>query len=261
MNVAPASLLSLFKTPTASATAREDRANAAAEARLRNARTAIQTLSGLTSKAAEERKAMARQKVEQLKARLQLLQSMASGDPRGAAKLAAQLARELGAAVKAFAAAGGSTAGMSTGVSPTVAEDASTPPPQAGEGGEVEAAPVQADPNGAAATDEDQADGEENASGKSANPYQQAIDEANARAVETTRRNGEKKADKDFLDEVRKLAAQIKQLVRQAADRTQGPDAISPAESREMKATVARMEREIEQASADLSGGGISLLV
>jgi hypothetical protein len=255
--------MSLFKTPTASATAREDRANAAAEARLRNAKTAIQTLSGLTTKASEKRKAMARQKVEQLKARLQMLQSMASADPKGAARLAAQLARELGAAVKAYAAAGGSIAGMNTGVIPTAAEDTSAPAsasePDAGE--EAPAAPVLGDATDAAAMDEDQADGEEDASGKPANPYQQAIDEANARAVETTRRSGEKQADKDFLGEVRKLGAQIKQLVRQAADGTQGPDAVSPAESREMKSTVAAMEREIEQASADLSGSGFSLLV
>jgi len=104
-------------------------------------------------------------------------------------------------------------------------------------------------------------DGEDEAGAKAANPYQQAIDQAAARAAEMTRRSSEKQADTDFLTEVRKLAAEIKQLVRRAAEeKPGGADALSPEEARELKAMVGRMDRDIEQASAEL-GGGLSVLV
>lgn len=265
MDIGATSLMSLLTARPASEGAREDRLKAAAEAKLRDAKAAVETLKQRRSQASEEHKAMARQKIEQLKARLQALKSMAAVDPKGTARMAAQLARELGAAVKAYAAAGGDTAGMDTSSTPASAPDSAVSgesgvegetPADGGASTVPEAPRAGSSAEGAEASkDEDEADG------KSFNPYHQAIDQANARAAEISRRSSEKQADTDFLTEVRKLAAGIKQLVRQATEKAPGGDeALSPDEAREMKAKVADMDREIEQASAGL-GGGLSLLV
>ncbi|GAA0642408.1 hypothetical protein [Brevundimonas lenta] len=265
MNISPASLFNMLTTPTASEKTREERQAAAAEAKLREAKAAVESLKQRNSQASEERKAIARQKIEQLKARLQMLRGMASVDPKGTARLAAQLARELGAAVKAYAAAGGVTSGMDAGGAPAAAAPTSAPAgtPTEGKGGDVanaDGAPAGTDGQEAAA--EMKADGKDEAAGKSANPYQQAIDEANARAAEMSRRSGEAQANNDFMSEVRRMAAELKALVRQAADKAPtDDDALSPDEARELKGVVAAMDRGIADASADLSGGGVSLLV
>lgn len=267
MNIGPASLMSLLTAGAPSANAREDRMTAAAEARLRDARAAVETMKQRRSKASDERKAIARQKVEQLKARLQALRAMASVDPKGTARLAAQLARELGAAVKAYAAAGGATTGMETGAAP--AADGGAPAPGAATGDVAQAIPGEAAAQAVAGPDPAQTDdeaagaevGDKEEGGPPANPYQQAIDEQKAQANETARRGAEKQADTDFMAEVRKLAAELKALVRQAADKKpDDEDALTPGEAGDLKAMVAGMDREIAQATADL-GGGLSLLV
>lgn len=67
----------------------------------------------------EQRKAAAQQKLDQLKARIQMLRMMAAVNPEAAAKMAKQLARELASAAKEYAAASGgaSAAGGVGGVS------------------------------------------------------------------------------------------------------------------------------------------------
>jgi len=252
VNVSSATWLNAFKTLVASDGAREDRRASAAEARLRDAQTAVETLKRRRSEASEERKALARRKVEQLKARLQALQSMASADPKGTGRLAAQLARELGAAVKAYAAAGGSASGLSAATapaapaSPTVSGDAATT-------GEPGAAEVGPDGAGGARSE----NGEEKADGDPSNPYQQAIDAANAKAVEATRRGEESRADAEFSGEARRMAAQIKSLIRQALEKS-SDDASEPA-AREAESAMAALERAL--ADADAPGVGVSLLV
>lgn len=270
MDIGATSLMSLPTSRPASESAREDRLKAAAEAKLRDARAAVDTLKRLRSQASEERKAIARQKIEQLKARLQALKAMAAVDPKGTARMAGQLARELGAAVKAYAAAGGVTSGMDSGAVPVPGEGGATAPaPPAGEGdaalsGAKEPSPEAAAQTAAGATaqaDDEQGSDHKNEAEKAANPYQRSIDQANARAAEMTRRSSEKQADSDFLAEVRNLAAEIKQLVRRAAENKPGDeDVLPPDEARKMKAMAEQMDRDIKQASIDL-GGGLSLLV
>lgn len=265
MKISPDSLFSLL-TPskTADTTAREDRLKAAAEARLREARAAAETLKARSSQASEDRKAAARQKVEQLKARLQMLRSMATVDPKGTARLAAQLARELGSAVKAYAAAGGNTSGMSA-----------TGAPAASATGEVGATGAGGDAGTSAqsvvtqAGSTDQAEGEDAGSsgaqsdGKSANPYQQAINEQQVRTAEMARRGNEQRADAELMADVRKMAAELKALVRQATEKAKAgeDDALSPQEAAELEKTVAAMDRDIQQVSTDMGGGLVSLLV
>jgi hypothetical protein len=264
MNVSPTSLMGLFSTTASAGSPREERLAAAAEAKARDAKAAFETLKQRRSDVSEDRKAIARQKIEQLKARLQALRAMASVDPQGTARLAAKLARELGAAVKAYAAAGGMVAGASPAVTvPTSGSAAAGAEAGIGtEAGAGNAAPAVAG-EASAATDQTKADGETGGdeAGKQANPYQQAIEEQKAQAQEMVRRSAEKQADTDFMAEVRKLAAELKALVRQAVEKTPGDnDALNPAEARAMKAAIEAMDREVEQAGADL-GGSLSLLV
>lgn len=245
--------------------AREDRLAAQAEARVRDARAAMEALQQRRIQASDERKAAAKQKIEQLKARLQMLQSMAAADPKGAARLAAQLARELKAAVKEYSAGGGagvgSIGGADTAVQAPAPDAASASTDAAAAQAPTPTPPVTttSGSNGEAGAGEEGREGEEG--GKSANPYQQAIDQQQARAAEFSRRTEQARADQEFLGEARKLAAQIRAMVRNAADRAPGEEgALSPEEARELKAAVADMDRQIETAQGDL-GGSISILV
>jgi hypothetical protein len=248
--------MSLLTASAPAGSAREDRLAAAAEAKVRDAKAAVETLKRRRSDASEERKAIARQKIEQLKARLQALRAMASVDPKGTARLAAQLARELGAAVKAYAAAGGMTSGVEPGAAPVATGTAT-----GGDAAQATAGEAGADGTAATLQAEPEGDSGKDNGGKLANPYQQAIDEQKAQASEMARRSAEKQADTDFMAEVRKLAAELKALVRQAVEKKPGDDdGLNAGEAREMEATIEAMDREIEQAGADL-GGGLSLLV
>lgn len=252
--------------------AREDRLAAQAEAKVRDARAAMEALQQRRTKASDERKAAAKQKIEQLKARLQMLQSMAAADPKGTARLAAQLARELKAAVKEYSGGGAGGFGSIGGGADTavqtptseaaLAADASARTDAAAAQAPTPAPTVTTTASGSDAEGDASQDGKDGeGDGKSANPYQQAIDQQQARAAEFNRRTAEAQADQEFIGEARKLAAQIKALVRNATDRALGEEgALSPQEARELKAAVSDMDRQIETAQGDL-GGSISILV
>lgn len=262
--------MNLLTPLKASDQAREDRLAAQAEARVRNARAAMEALQQRRTQASDERKAAAKQKIEQLKARLQALQSMAAADPRGTARLAAQLARELKAAVKEYSGGGGGFGSIGGGPDTAMQAPTSEAAPAADAAAPTEVAAPAATPAPAPTTTASGSDAEGDASeggkdgdeaGKAANPYQQAIDQQQARAAEFNRRTAEAQADQEFIGEARKLAAQIKALVRNAADRSPGEaGALSPEEARELKAAVSDMDRQIDTAQGDL-GGSISILV
>lgn len=225
-------------------TAREQRQQALADAKLNDARAAVESLKQRTSNASEEKKAAAKKKIEQIKARLQMLQMAMIGDPKGAARMAAQLAKELGEAVKAYAAAGGSTAGLGAASGPsTSGAEAATDAPS-GEG-QAEAQP--AEPT--APSEEQDAD-----AAKSSNPYQQAIDAARTRVDEQARRSGERQADRETIDEVKRLAARIKAMAQQAANK-------GTPEGDEAGRAVAGMDREIQAAMRAMPDVGVALTV
>ena len=259
--------MNLLSPLKASDTAREDRLKAAAEARLREAKAASETLRAKSSQASEERKAAARQKIEQLKARLQMLRSMASVDPKGTARIAAQIARELGAAVKEYAAAGGVTSGMGAGgapAAPASSSDAAGAQGEAAAGGGEGSPVASGDQAPTGKTQTGGADAGKEDAGKSANPYQQAIDEQKAQVADMARRSGQQQADNELMADVRKMAAELKALVRQATERAKADkddDAMSPQEAAELEKAVAEMDRQVGQAGADLGGGLVSLIV
>ncbi len=279
MNIAP--LFSSAQTlPTTStpAPAREDILAQRDKAKLEEARNALRSLSKPPNQAAEDRKAMARQKIEQLKARIRMLQMSAAMDPKGVAKLVAQLARELGAAVKAYASAGGSTADLGaipTAATPSAdaagADDAATATAEAAtaEAATAEAATAEAasaetaaeekvgDEAASASSDQAAAEGQEQA----ADPYRRLIDEVNARGLEMTRRGSEGEADREFMTQVKGMASALKAIMRQAQNRAKGEGGdVSSADAREGDKAMADLEKEIAEAGKSLNPG-VSLVV
>ena len=225
--------------------AREERRQALADARLNDARAAVETLKQRTSNASEEKKAAAKKKIEEIKARLQMLQMAMIGDPTGAARMAAALARELGAAVKAYAAAGGSTAGLGAA--------SGAPATGALEAGGAEAAPEAETGEVVAETPPPEASAEttveEAEAAKVSNPYQQA----KVRINEQARRSGERQADRDTMDEVKRLAARIKAMAQRAAKDTPEGD--------EAERAVAGMDREVQAAMRAMPDVGVALTI
>jgi ribosome-associated translation inhibitor RaiA len=224
--------------------AREERRQALADARLSDARAAVESLKQRSSSASEEKKAAAKKKIEEIKARLQMLQMAMIGDPKGAARMAAALARELGAAVKAYAAAGGSTAGLGA---------ASGAPATGGSEAAPESASVEvsAETSSAEAPAEGQ-DGVTAEAAKASNPYQQAIDASQARINEQARRSSERQADRDTMDEVKRLAARIKAMAQRAKDSPEGDEA---------ERAVAGMDREVQAALRAMPDVGVALTI
>jgi hypothetical protein len=230
------------ETRSEATSAREERRQALADAKLSDARAAVESLKQRTSSASEEKKAAAKKKIEEIKARLQMLQMAMIGDPKGAARMAAALARELGAAVKAYAAAGGSSAGLGA---------ASGAPATGAPGtGGAEAAPDAGEVS--AETPPVEAPVEEAEAARASNPYQQAIDASQARINEQARRSGERQADRDTMDEVKRLAARIKAMAQRVKD--------SP-ESDEAERAVAGMDREVQAAMRSMPDVGVALKI
>lgn len=274
MNIGPSTAHSAALTNSVT-TSREDAAARREEARMKSASTALEALKTLKQRRSttnEDAKAAAQQKVERLKSRIRMLQMMATTDPKGTARLAAQLARELGAAVKAYAAAGGNTAGMSS----TAAA------PQA-VGGEAAADPAaNADPAAAASADAvtpvpaepaPNVEGEEAATGPGSddkaearpNPYQKAIDAAQADLAERSRNAAERRADQEFMTEAKRLANELKSAVRRAAEALKRTGEADAPEQDDAEKAIREVEREIqshEQAMPDATAGiGISITV
>lgn len=255
-------LLNLMKPLQASADARADRLKAASDEKLRNAKAASEALKTRSDEASESRKAAARQTIERLKARLQMLRSMAGMDPEGIARLAAQLARELGAAVKAYASAGGNAAGVSaSGAAPVASGDAAS----ADAGAQAQAGQAQAQATATGVSDDATSDGKATSGeeAKSANPYQQAIDEQKSQAAEMSRRNGEKRADSELMADVRRMAAELKGMIRRATEQAKAgeDDSLSPHEARELDDAAVDLDKAIQQAGTDLGGGLVSLVI
>jgi len=201
------------------------------EAGARDALQVLQALKTQQSSANEDKKAAARKKVEDLKARIQSLRMTMVGNPEGLAKMVAQMARELGVAVKAYAAAGGSPAGMNAPAAPTAdaSSGAASRAEAAGAEGEAPVAPTEA-----AADDADKSSGDD-ATGKDASthndPYRQVIERQQAQAAEQSRQNADKEVDDKFASDVKRLVNELKAMLRQAAeaakrkgDATETPD-------------------------------------
>lgn len=249
--------LTMSPSTTSQEAARQRKADKA-----KDALATLQTLREQRSSASEERKAAARKKVEDLKARIRALQMTMGGDPEAVARVAAQLARELGAAVKAYGATGGSTAGVG-GASVSQAGASGS---EASEGGTTDSQPVDAE--APVATDLEAVDVEDDVSDTGAanakDPYRQVIERQQAQAAEQANRNADKEADGKFAADVKGLVAQLRAILQQAAEkaRRQGDRTESPDQQAAQKAVD-----QVTKALGDLAsptsalGGVVSLQI
>lgn len=247
---------------------REKAAQDRAETKLRDAQSAVATLkqmnSASSSQASEQRKAAAKQKVDQIKARLRMLQMSGSVDP----KVLAQLARELKSAVKGYTGAGGSVGDLGATSAPASAT-ASSPdaaPAQAASGAGAEAgANGQNAQTTSVEPDEKTDDGDKEAAANptdprgETNPYKRMAQEAEVRFAEAARYGEAAKADREFLSDVRNLANRIKSLAKSAASAKADP--AKQRDGVEAEKAAAEALKQVEDAAKDLGAPGISLTV
>jgi hypothetical protein len=216
---------------------REKQAQERAEARLRDARSAVETLKQRNTAAAkdaqEQRKAAAKQKIEQIKARIRMLQMSGSADP----KLLAQLAKELKSAVKMYGGSGGASveiggadAGSSaaSNAAPAAAADPSagateTAPTETPIAAEPPAPPANED----AAAPKGEGEGEKNPETTKSedNPYRRMAAEAQARVAEQSRRGAAQQEDRDFLSDA-STPTKRRRLQPRPCGRSRAPAAI-----------------------------------
>lgn len=241
-----ASLPTLFApSPGAALASGERAADTSGDARVRDARTALDALTRPASDAAEERKAAARKKVEQLKALIRMLR-MGGGDPEATAKAVAQLARELGAAAKAYAGAGGGEASVAT---PAAAPEGAAAP---------EATPAPTDPVEEAAAGKT-ASGEPSTP---ADPYRQVIERMQAEAADRARRSAGRDADARFAAEVKGLGAELEAMLRAAQRKARlDGERLNPNDDRAADEALTQVADAVADIAPPLGGLTLSISI
>jgi len=247
-------------------TLRERRTEERAQAKLEKAQAALETLKQFrkdgAGDAAAQRKAAAKQRIDQLKARLRMLQMSSPVDP----KALAQLARELKAAIKDYGGTGAGV-GVATASPPAASGDAAEA--QAGvapQGAEAVAGKApQADPPTApdepvAADGERAGEAGEPAPRSEADPYRRMAEAAQERMAEQSREAAERQEDQKFLDEVRRLAVAIKAAAKRATAEAKD-DPAAEARGQEANEAADAALKEAESAAQALGGAGISITV
>jgi len=240
--------------------------------KLRSAQSALETIKQYNkpSDRDAERKARAKQKIAALKARLQMLQMIHPVSTRALA----QLARELKAAMKEFGGASG-TDGSSTSTQGdgVIAEagltssqntagdlnggnltaDASTVD---GDGTSPDASPSAGDSGAKSDAESKAGDAEAKDDGTKAAVYRRMAQQALSRSAEQAGKGEQNRSDKEFLTDVRNLAARIKALAREAAK--EGLRGRHDAEEAESAATDAA--REAQSAGQELGAASLSVM-
>ncbi|HEY1096030.1 MAG TPA: hypothetical protein VGF14_02195 [Alphaproteobacteria bacterium] len=181
-----------------------------------------QTLSSLNSSKtdfAEQRKASAREKIRRLKEQIKTLRMMAGADPKMIAQQAARLSKELAAAAKEYASAGGTDMVVSSSdkVPATAANgvNTETPPETGGDAEAVDIPPDRDDGNDTAMTQDGPLTEEESAEHVAADPDASFREKMEAYARDIMQQEAAKQVDKDFINEVKKLMDELKNIVRQ----------------------------------------------
>ena len=160
----------------------------------------------------------------------------------------------MAASASSVASADASGGDVSAAASPDSASGAASAPPASSApvagAPEAESGEVAAETSPPEASAE--ATAEEAEAAKASNPYQQAIDAAQVRINEQARRSGERQADRDTMDEVKRLAARIKAMAQRAKDTPEGDEA---------ERAVAGMDREVQAAMRAMPDVGVALTV
>ena len=201
--------------------------------------TAEETLAQLqqaTRSMVTERKAAAKQKLDQAKARLQMLR-MFAGDPKAMARQAKQIAQDIREAARAYGAAGAadvpaeatsaeSAPGAETAAVGSVGPTANAPP---GEGSPPSA--------------EEQ--------------RQQAADAYRAAAQDIASRGAKSQAEREEIEQFKDAARQARQLLQEAARRLRQENS-DPAEIGEIEKVSRSMTRAVEDLSAPDATGAVA---
>jgi hypothetical protein len=212
------------------------------EQKIRAAKAAIDSMTVRQDKASDERKAIAKKKAEELRARIQMLKMSMPANPEAVGKLIAQLARELGAIVKSW---GGAGAGV--GTEATAAATPSAGPAAAAETGAAsEGAAAAAAGSAGAVTDPDAASG---ATPK--DPYRAAMAAQEASNADRARKAAGAQQDSEFATTVKQLLSDLKAMARKAAaDAKAAGDPNPPG--------VAEADKALGVVDVALDAGGLS---
>lgn len=249
---------------TSAAPSARDPLHAQRDARLKEAKAAVETLRQQSSSAADQRKAAAKKKVDDLKARIQALKMSMPSDPRALARMVAQLARELGAAVKAYGGNGGSMTDLASGASAdTPVADGPTSPSSAQPGPEAE-------PRADGVTAEEAGDGESGDADPSGaetratptDPYRKAVEAQQSQAADQARKAEGVKADSEFVTTVKGLISDLKAMAKKAeADAKRSGDKGSDADAGAAGAALEATDNQVDAAARTLTGGMVSLMI
>lgn len=203
-----------------------------------------------------DRKAAAKQKLDQAKARLQMLR-MFAGDPKTMARQAKQIAQEIRAAARAYGAAGATEAPAETtssGTSPGGEAGAAAPGAAAlpedanGSGSQGEGTKKAAEPR-APAGEEPPPTAEEQ--------RQQAGDAYRAAAHGIASRGAKSQAEREEIEQFKDAARLARQLLEEAARRLKQEEA-DPAEIEDLDKVSRSMTRAVEDLSAAEATGGVT---
>ncbi len=220
------------------------------EQKIRAAKAAVDSMTVRQDKASDERKAIAKKKAEELKARIQMMKMSMPANPEAAGKIIAQLARELGAIVKSYGGSG-SDAGMASTATPATGGEATA--------SGSEAAPTVTASEGADATTEADPNSDAASGAAPKDPYRAAMAAQSAANAEQARKSESARQDSEFATTVKQLLAELKAMKAKAqADAKAAGDPNTPEVADADKALVAV---DTALGDAGLSGSMVSLVV
>lgn len=219
----PLTVASLFSNPQARAgfKARNDQINlllaglekadperaAALRQKQSEANSLLQQLQSSRKNVSEERRQAAREKIERIKAQIAALRMMAGGDPRTVARQAARLARELASAVREYRGSG-IDAGVFAAQGGTVIAPASA---EAGATEDASAAAAQGEAQAIAA----QAQTQQEANGQPS-PEKDPLDEIKAMVADIKEQLAAARENQAFENLVRKLVNDLRNIIKNA---------------------------------------------
>lgn len=233
--------------------------SAYAQKRAQSMREAFGKLREMQARQQESRKEAARQKLEDIKKRIEMLKqlvvSLGPAGAKGALRQLKQLAQELGQAASVLQeASGGGNLSVGAAQGATGEREAATAQAPATVEGLSEAAPtaeVEADASAVDTEAVEQAVGEDAEQGEEAG----ASEEPAGEQAQATRNERQRRADGE---ELKKVAGQLKQLLAMIRSQL----AAKPDEdSKKLIDGISKQLAEVDKAAGQMAGGGMSLSI
>lgn len=236
--------------------------SAYAQKRAQSMREAFGKLREMQARQQESRKEAARQKLEDIKKRIEMLKqlvvSLGPAGAKGALRQLKQLAQELGQAAAVLQeSSGGGNLSVGAAQGATGEREAATAQAPATVEGLSEAAPtaeVEADAPAEDTEAVEQAVGEDAEQGDGAGASEEPAGEQ-AQATRNERNERQRRADGE---ELKKVAAQLKQLLAMVRSQL----AAKPDEdSKKLIDGISKQLAEVDKAAGQMAGGGMSLSI